>query len=84
MKVHEKIYYVQCLCYFIPPFFFKGNFIFIYFWLRWVFVAARAFPSCGEQGLLFIAPYGLLIAVAFLMVEHRLQTRRLSSCGTRA
>ena len=33
--------------------------------LRWVFVAAWAFPSCGEQGLLFIA-------VASLVAEHRL------------
>ena len=32
----------------------------------------RAFSSCGEQGLLFIAVHGLLIAVASLVVEHRL------------
>ena len=35
----------------------------IYFWLCWVFVAARAFSSCGEQGLPCIAVRGLLIAV---------------------
>ena len=28
---------------------------FIYFWLRWVFVAARAFSSCSERELLFVA-----------------------------
>ena len=29
----------------------------------------RAFSSCSEQGLLFVAVRGLLIAVAFLVVE---------------
>ena len=32
----------------------------------------RAFSSCGEQGLLFVAVNGLLIAVASLVAEHRL------------
>ena len=32
----------------------------------------RAFSSCGEWGLLFIAVRGLLIAVASLVAEHRL------------
>ena len=32
----------------------------------------RAFSSCGEQGLLFIAVRGLLTAVASLVVEHGL------------
>ena len=32
----------------------------------------RAFSSCGEQELLFAAVHGLLIAVASLVVEHRL------------
>ena len=32
----------------------------------------RAFSSCGEQGLLFVAVRGLLIAVASLVVEHGL------------
>ena len=31
-----------------------------------------AFSSCSEQGLLFFAVCGLLIAVASLAVEHRL------------
>ena len=38
---------------------------------------ARAFSSCGEQGLLFVAVRGLLIAVASLVVEHGLQVRGL-------
>ena len=33
---------------------------------------ARAFSSCGEQGLLFVAVRRLLIVVASLVVEHRL------------
>ena len=32
----------------------------------------QAFCSCTEQGLLFIPARGLLIAVASLVVEHRL------------
>ena len=32
----------------------------------------QAFSSCGERGLLFVAVHGLLIAVASLVVEHRL------------
>ena len=45
---------------------------------------ARAFSSCGKRGLLFIAVRGPLTTVASLVAEHRLQTRRLSSCGSRA
>ena len=32
----------------------------------------RAFSSCNEQGLFFVAVRGLLIAVASLVAEHRL------------
>ena len=32
----------------------------------------RAFSSCGEQGLLFVAVRRLLIVVASLVAEHRL------------
>ena len=44
---------------------------------------ARAFSSCGKWGPLFIAVRGPLPVAAFLVAEHRLQTRRLSSCGSR-
>ena len=44
----------------------------------------RAFSSCGERGPLFIAVRRPLTIVASLVAEHRLQTRRLSSCGSRA
>ena len=45
---------------------------------------ARAFSSCGERGPLFITVRRPLTIAASLVVEHRLQTRRLSSCGSRA
>ena len=54
--------------------FFKNLLI---FWLCWVFVAARGLLlSCGEQRLLFVAVHRLLIAVASLVAEHRLE-----ACG---
>ena len=37
---------------------------------------ARAFCSCSELGLLFVSVCGLLIAVASLVAEHRLE-----ACG---
>ena len=45
---------------------------------------ARALSSCGERGPLFIAVRGPLPVAASLVVEHRLQTRRLSSRGSQA
>ena len=44
----------------------------------------RAFSSCGKWGPLFIAVCGPLTIAASLVAEHRLQTRRLSNCGSRA
>ena len=37
-----------------------------------------AFSSCSEQGLLFVAVCRLLVAVASLAVEHRLQGTQAS------
>ena len=45
---------------------------------------ARAFSSCGKWGPLFIAVRGPLTVVTSLVAEHRLQTRRLSNCGSQA
>ena len=45
---------------------------------------ARAFSSCGKRGPLFITVLGPLTIAASLVAEHRLQTRMLSSCGSRA
>ena len=41
---------------------------------------ARAFSSCGERGPLFTAVCGPLTIAASPVAEHKLQTRRLSSC----
>ena len=43
---------------------------------------ARAFSSCGKRGPLFIAVRRPLTVAASLVAEHRLQTRRPSSCGS--
>ena len=45
---------------------------------------ARAFSSCGKRGPLFIVVRGPLTVAASLVAGHRLQTRRLSNCGSRA
>ena len=58
--------------------FLKKFYLFIYLFVC-LFMAvlglrccARAFSSCGEQGLLLVAVRGLLVAVASLVVEHGL------------
>ena len=70
-------------------FFFINLFIYLFIYLFILAVlglrfCARAFSSCGKWGSLFIAVRGPLTIVASLVAEHRLQTRRLSSCGSRA
>ena len=67
-------------------FFFLINYLFIYLFMAVLGLrfCARAFSSCGERGPLFIVVHGPLTIAASLVVEHRLQTRRLSSCGSRA
>ena len=45
---------------------------------------ARAFSSCGKWGPLFIAVREPLTIAGSPVAEHRLQTRRLSNCGSRA
>ena len=45
---------------------------------------ARAFSSCGKWGPLFIAVRGPLTIASSLVAEHRLKTRRLRNCGSRA
>ena len=47
-------------------------------------LCARALSSWGKQGPPFIAVRGPPTIVASPAVEHRLQTRRLSNCGSRA
>ena len=45
---------------------------------------ARAFSSCGKRGPLLITVRGPLTIPAPPVVEHRLQTHRLSNGGSRA
>ena len=75
------------------PFFLSFFFLIFLFiiYLLFLFLAvlglrfcARALSSCGEWGPLFIAVRGPLTIAASLVAEQRLQTRRLSSCGSRA
>ena len=67
-------------------FIFLKFYLFIYLFLTvlGLHFCARAFSSCGKRGPLFIAVRGPLTVVASFVAEHRLQTRRLSSCGSRA
>ena len=57
-----------------------GFILFIYLFLAalGLHCCARAFSSCGERGLLFIAVRGLLIAVASFAAEHGLLGARAS------
>ena len=65
-------------------FFFFLIFIYLFLAVLGLRFCARAFSSCGERGPLFIAVRGPLTAAASPVAEHRLQTRRLSNCGSRA
>ena len=70
----------------------SGLFVYLFIYLFiYLFMAvlglrfcARAFSSCGKWGPLFITVRGPLTIAASLVVEHRLQSRRLSNCGSRA
>ena len=65
-------------------FFLKYLFIYLFMAVLGLCFCAWAFSSCGERGPLFIAVRGPLTITASPVMEHRLQTRRLSSCGSRA
>ena len=77
----REFYFFQVLIFCVISFFF---FFIIYLLavlgLRFY---ARAFSSCGKRGPLFIAVRGPLTVAASLVAGHRLQTCRLSSCGSR-
>ena len=79
---------------FFNNFFFTSSLLFIlnlFYLFIYLFMAvlglrfcARAFSSCGKWGPLFIAVRGPFTIAAPPVAGHRLQTRRLSSCGSRA
>ena len=73
-------FWVFCL------FFLKNIYLFIYLFMAVLGLrfCARASSSCCERGPLLIAVRGPLTIAASLVAEHRLQTRRLSCCGSRA
>ena len=68
----------------------QGSPLYFYFIYLFIFdcvgssVRARAFSRCGKRGPLFIAVCGPFTIAAPPVAGHRLQTRRLSSCGSRA
>ena len=94
--IYIYIYEEEVLSFFVLNLFFSlllrlDNFFFNFIYLFILFLAvlglrfcARAFSSCSKRGPLFIAVRGPLTITASLVAEHRLQTRRLSSCGSRA
>ena len=71
-------------------FFFLIIYLFIYLWLCWVFVSVRGLSLVAASGghsssrCVGLSLPWPLITVASLVAEHRLQMRRLSSCGSRA
>ena len=52
--------------------FFIDLFIYLLLAVLGLHCCARAFSSCGERGLLFVAVRGFLVAVASLVAEHGL------------
>ena len=69
------------------PFFFFNLFIYLllFFWLCWVFVSVRGLSLVAAIGGHSSSRWrGPLTITASLVAEHRLQARRLSSCGSRA
>ena len=87
-KAHTNEYFNLCLEFrnyassgSLKTFFFFFNLFLAVLGLRF---CARAFSSCGKRGPLFIAVRGPVTIAASLVAEHRLQMRRLSSCGSRA
>ena len=83
LKLIHQIVHLN-LCSIFLFFFFNFCFIYLFMAVLCFRFCARAFSSWGKWGPLFIAVHGSPIIAASLVAEHRLQTRRLSSCGSRA
>ena len=73
------------LSFFLIVIFYLFIYSYIYFWLCWVFVSVRGLSlvvaSGGHSSSRCAGPFTM---AASLLAEHRLQTRRLNSCGSRA
>ena len=71
-------------------FYYLFIYLFIYFlnfWLCWVFVSVQGLSlvaASGGHSSSRCAVRGPLTIAASLVAEHKLQMRRLSSCGSRA
>ena len=71
-----------CLFVFTIEFFKIYSFIYLFLAVLGLRFCSRAFSSCGEWGSLFIAVHRPLTVAASLVAGHKLQTCRLSSCGS--
>ena len=67
---HEELNFLACSVFVFVLFIY----LFIYLFLAALDLCCcvRAFSSCGKQRLLFVAVCGFLVAVACIVVEHRL------------
>ena len=65
-------YMIQSYYLFLLFFFFMYLFIYLFLAALGLRCCSRAFSSCGERGLLFVAVHGPLIVVASLVAEHGL------------
>ena len=75
-----------CQTYHTVSFFFFFNkfiYLFIYFGLCWVFVSVRGLSLVAARGGHSSSQCAGLSLSRPLVAEHRLQTRRLSNCGSR-
>ena len=63
---------MRCSCFFFLNFILFIYFIYLVLAALGLPCCVRAFSSCGERGLLFVAVCGLLIMVASLVEEHGL------------
>ena len=75
---------VDCLLTFFFFFFILFIYLFLFLAVLGLRFCARAVSSCGKWGPLLIAVRGLLTIATSPVAEHRLQTRRLSNCGSQA
>ena len=66
------IHIIKSYMFFYANNFFKLIYLFLFLAALGLCCCMRAFSSCGERGLLFVAVCRLLIAVASLVAEHGL------------
>ena len=82
-KLERLVFLFFVFCLKVCLFFFF-NLIYLFMAVLSLRFCVRALPSCGKWGPLLIAVRGPLTIAASPVAEHRLQTHRLSNCGSRA